>query len=247
MKSLFIALKNQKVHYLIGGKGDYLILLPSLWLTSKSYKQIGKKLSRYYTVVIPDIYKGKSIFRTSVYTTKDYVILLKAFIDKLKMPKTYLLGVSLSGILATEFSNKFPETINKLLLISTSATIIKMKYKLFKLISGYIRVIFNNLFSIKGFKANLMWLIDTFQYFIRQPKQYLLEGSIAIKNYEKPTLKMKVASKLIFAKKDEFIPLEIVNINSKIKGLEVEIVDKTHAWMFIEQEELINKIREYFK
>jgi len=247
MKSQFLKVKDHNIHYLAEGYGEHLIILPSLWLTSKSYQEIGKELSKYFTVIIPDIYKGKSIFQKPAYEIKDYVILLKAFVDKLKISKTYLLGVSLSGILATEFSNKFPETVNKLLLISTSATIIKMKYKLLKLISGYIRLIFNNLFSIKGFKANLMWFIDSIYYFCHHPKQYLLEGLIAIKNYEKPTLKMKVTSKLIFAKKDEFIPLEIANINSKIKNLEIEIIDKTHAWMFIEQEEMVRIIKNYFK
>lgn len=247
MKSKYLKVKDHNIHYLTEGYGEHLIILPSLWVTSKSYEEIGEKLSQYYTVIIPDIYKGESTFKKSVYEIKDYFILLKTFVDKLKIPKTYLLGISFSGILATEFSNNFPEIIDKLLLLSTSATTINIKNKLLKLIIGYLIFIFNNLFSIKGFKTNIIWFIDSIQYFFHNPKQYLLEGLIAIKNYEKPTSEIKVISRLIFAKKDEFIPLEVADINSRIKNLEVEFVDKTHAWMFIEQEELIKKIRGYFK
>jgi len=246
MKSKFLRLKNKLVHYLIGGQGDYLIILPSLWVTSKSYEEIGEKLSKYFTVVIPDIYKGNSKFKKPTLNIKDNIFLLNSFINELHLTKYYLLGISIGGVFATIFTNTFPKKIKKLLLISSSATFIETNLKVLRLIIGYIKLLLNNSLSIKGLKTNLLFISDSIKYFLKHPKQYILEGLIAIKNYGKPTLKMKVNSKLIFAKKDEFIPFEAVRINSQIENLKIEVVDKTHAWMFIEQEEMVKRIREFF-
>jgi len=66
MKSKFLNTNDGKIHYLEGGKGDTVILLPSLWLTSRLYKIFAEQLSQDYQVLIPDFYKGKSQFKSSV-------------------------------------------------------------------------------------------------------------------------------------------------------------------------------------
>lgn len=246
MKSEFLRLRNQLLHYLISGKEDYLIILPSLWVTSNSYYQIGEKLSKYFTVIIPDIYKGKSKFKQSALKIADYILILKEFIEKLKIKECYLIGISYSGLIAANFTNNYPSKIKRLLLVSTTITPIDLKRKVLRLIIGYIRLFLNNLFSIKGLKVNLLFISDSVNYFLNHPKQYVLEAVIAIRNYDKPILEMKVPSRIIFAKKDEFIPQQAIEINSKIKNLELEIVNKTHAWGFIEEDEIVKKIKDYF-
>ena len=247
MKSKFLPINNQNIHYLIGGKGRTLLLIPSLWITSKSYKEMGDKLSKYFTVVIPDIYKGKSKFSKPATDLADYINGLDDFVNKLKIKNFYLLGISFAGVIATIYASSFPVKINKLLLISSSATLIDANYKTIRLITGYFKLALNNLFSIKGLRTNTLWFVDSAQYLLRHPRQYFIEALLAIRNYANPTKEIKVPSKLIFAKKDEFLPIKVLDANLKIKNLEIELIDKTHAWIFLEQEEAVKRIRDFFK
>lgn len=247
MRSKFLTLKNQTIHYLIDGKGKCLIILPSLWLTSKTFEETGNKLSQFFTVIIPDIYKGKSRSEQPSKNINDYISTLKDFIDKLKIKNYYLVGLSFSGLIATIFTNTYPSEIKKLLLISTSATSVPIKNKGSTLILGYVKMMWNTLWSENGSVVLIRMLSDTLIYFFQQPKQFILEALIVIKNYKRPTINMKVPSKLIFTNRDEFLPQSAIGINSRIKNLEVEVINKTHCWGLIENNAMVAKIKEYCK
>ncbi len=246
MQDSLIRIRNGIVHCLIGGKGDVVVILPSLWITSRSYKRIGEELSRYYTVIIPDLYKNNSKFSKVARSVPDYTEALGNLLEKLDVKKCYLIGVSFSGFIAVNYVNNFPSKVKKLMLLSTSVTRVEARWKLFRLFVGYAKLFWGNLFSSLGRQTNLLWLSDGFGYFLCQPKQFAYEVIIALGNYEKQTTKMEVPTKLIFAKRDEFIPLVAIDVNSEIKNLEIEVVDKSHAWFFLKPEKIIPKIIAYF-
>jgi len=248
MKSKYLKVKDHNIHYLTEGYGEYLIILPSLWATSKIFEEIGEKLAKHYSVIIPDIYKGKSKFNKPTRNINDCVFLLKSFLDKLKLEKYYLLGASYSGVIATLFSNTHPKRIKKLLLISTSATSINIKRKWLMLFTGYSKLLWNNFLTKKKTKKDYLKIPDTIKFLLTHPRQFINEAFIVTKNYDQPTTEMRVPSKLIFAEKDEFMSVQqAVEVHSQIKNLEIEVVDKTHSWGFVEQEEMVKMIKDYFK
>ena len=70
---------QEKIHYLEFGSGESLILLPSLCLTSFSYASFGEKLGNNFHVLIPDLYRGHSIYTQNAYQLEDYVEKLNQF------------------------------------------------------------------------------------------------------------------------------------------------------------------------
>ena len=120
MKSLFIQTNSNKIHYLTAGQGKTLVLLPSLWVTSKSYIRLGIVLSKNFKVIIPDIYRGASVFYKNGKNIDDYVDSFAQFTKALSLNEFYLIGISFSGLLATMYALQHSNLINKLFLVSTA-------------------------------------------------------------------------------------------------------------------------------
>lgn len=247
MKNSYIQINGIKVHYLMSGNGEVLLLLPSIWLTSKSYIPLGLELSKGFKVIIPDIYRGNSVFNKYVMNIQDYVEALHDFTKALSIKNFYLVGISFSGFIATKYTLKYSTSINKLFLVSTTPIPLLFKNKKLILIYGYMKLFFHNMFSLNGVKTNLIWMCDGVENLLKHPKQVIFEGLMATSNYDDQVTDMKIPTKLIFAQKDEFIPLDIVSRVKKITNLEIETVDHYHAWFFKREDELANRIVSFFK
>jgi len=247
MKNQFVQTNSNKIHYLTGGQGKTLILLPSLWITSTSYHVLGSELSKYFQVIIPDIYRGKSHFNKNATNIDDYVKSLSYFVEALSLKKFYLVGVSFSGLLATKYTLKHSNTIYKLFLVSTAVGPLSVKNKRLLLILGYAKLLFHNMFSSDGIKTNILWLRDSIQNLMRHPLQVLYEGIVATSDDKNHVFDMNVPTKLLFARKDEFIPVKVLSVMEKISNLEIEVVDHYHAWFFKQEDILAKKIVAYFK
>jgi pimeloyl-ACP methyl ester carboxylesterase len=243
-----IKLKNgNEIHYLQFGKGKPLILLPSLWLTSKSYTALAKQLSKYYKVYVPDLYKGKSSFLNEATNIDAYATELADFIKQIRLKDYYLVGISFSGVIVRKYLFDYLPKPKKLLLVSTTVLPFKTRSQRLNLLLGYFKLLLNNTFSIRGVLVNLMWIVDSIEFAIRHPKQFVLEGLIASSFELREIRSLPVSTKLIFAKKDEFVPFEITKKLMKVKNLELEIVDEFHGWFFKREKELAQKIYGFFQ
>lgn len=89
-----------------------------------------KELSKYYHVFAIDIIGecGKSSENRPSYKSDSYSEWLSDLIDKLGLNKVSLVGCSLGGWIAMDFAIKYPEKIEKLLLIAT-AGVVQVKIK----------------------------------------------------------------------------------------------------------------------
>lgn len=234
------------IHYLEFGKGIPLVLVPSLWLTSKSYVVLGRKLGNHFRVYIPDIFRGESQFYNNATTLDEYVELLGEFIKRMKLKSYFLVGISLSGIVATKYILNHSRLPTKLLLASTTVLPLNIRNERFILFWGYVLLLYHNLFSIEGLANNWLWITDGLQNLWRHPRQAWSEGLIATSLGIQNISKVPVPTKLIFALRDEFLPREAVTRLAKVKNLDLELVDRHHAWFFRHEEELAGKIFKFF-
>lgn len=234
------------VHYVELGHGEPLVLLPSLWTTTKSYRILGKELAQHYHVYIPNLYRGKSTFSRNARTLEDYVTGLDAFINGLHLQSPYLIGVSMSGLLASRYVHEHPSTIKKLYLVSTSPIPVELKNKKTILLSGYAKLLYHNMFSSDGIKTNALWVTDGLSTLVKHPRQMVHDGLIAIADYTHKPDAMPVPTKLLFAGRDEYIPARTVDLMKHVKNLEIEEVDRYHGWFFQHEEELAQKIVDFF-
>lgn len=93
--------------------------------------------ARAYRVVAPDLRgHGQSDAPLTQYTMTELVDDLKAIVDTLQLPETFILaGHSFGGSVTVEFANAYPERLEKLILISTAG-----EYPLPKLVRWLYRV-----------------------------------------------------------------------------------------------------------
>lgn len=237
---------KDKLHYLEFGKGKPVILIPSLWVTSKTYFVLGREIGKYYHVYIPDLYCGKSKFENNAIKIEDYIQLLAEFIRKLNIKKYYLVGISLSGIIIAKFLLKYKRLPIKSFLISTTVLPLKLKNQRLFLFRGYIMILVHNLSSFSGLKTNWLWISDGLENAWRHFRQALIQGLIASSVKIENIKRLPVPVKLIFALRDEFIPREAVGRLAKVKNLDLETIDGYHGWFFRREKELALKIRKFF-
>ena len=238
-----ISIGNDAVSYEEFGSGkEVVILLPSLWVTSKSYRTLGKELSSKYRVLIPDLYKGKSSFSKSARSLSDYAQALNLFTETLGLSGFYLLGISFSGLVSVKYSQLYPQRVKRLFLASTLTVPIEIKNRKLILFWGYLKLLFRNCFSLSGIRANVLWFVDGLTYFLRHPKQFFLESLVATNGYDNKFSEMTVPTKLVFALKDEFINVAYLENMKSIGNVEIETVDGYHAWFFYKEKVFADKV-----
>ncbi|MFC1624807.1 alpha/beta fold hydrolase [Patescibacteria group bacterium] len=243
MQSYYVQINHQKLHYLENGEGECIVLLPSLSITSESYRELGDLLSKDFHVIIPDLYKGKSRFSKSVGHVKFYSQAFEEFIEKMNIKNYYLIGISGSGLLSSYIVKSIKNKPNKMLLFSTTFDPTILKYVGMRLLKGFPKLMANNMFSIRGIRTSILWLKDGFGYFLRHPIQFLREASVDFGQDADFSSSSPIDTTLFLAGKDEFF----ADINSAIESqrvtnLRVEKIDGSHCWFFLKPEKFIRKI-----
>lgn len=231
------------------GSGEALVLLPSNWLTSWSYTSLSEKLAGEYRVIVPDLYRGSSKYEKNALTVNDYTSELHSFLRELNVDNNYyLMGVSFSGMIASEYLYQYPSELEKVMLVSTFAPGQRKRLTPLDGLTGYMKLFYHNAHSWEGTKVNLRWSFDgAFHYLFRHPKQFFLDALIATREPENKDRTIPVPTKLLVASKDEFIPHDDSLHATKIHNLEVETIEGYHAWYFLNEELLAAKVSEFFE
>lgn len=237
---------KEKIFYREFGKGESLVLVPSLWVTSTSYIELGKELGKHFHVFIPDLYRGKSVFPKVITSIDAYVNKLEEFVRRLRLTQYFLIGVSLSGIAATKYVLRYKHRPKKMFLISSTVLPLNIKRKRLILFWGYLTLLYHNMFSREGRAINWLWISDGLENTRKHFRQAWTEGLIATSLKIEDIKKLPVSTKLVFALRDEFIPREAVARLSKVKNLELEVIDRYHGWFFRHEKELVEKIVHFF-
>lgn len=109
-----------KICYEIHGDGDPIILVhgfgdkKEVWLA-----QVGVLAAHYKVITFDNRGAGKSDRPDEPYTMEIYADDIRGLMDFLKIDTTHLIGWSLGGMIIQYFALKYPERLNKLVLINT--------------------------------------------------------------------------------------------------------------------------------
>ncbi len=108
--------------YEITGNGPHLILIEGLgvgaWLWEKQVPAFSKNFT---TVVYDNRGAGKSDKPEGPYTISLMADDLAALMDTLQISKAHILGASMGGFIALDFALRYPEKVDRLVLVATSA------------------------------------------------------------------------------------------------------------------------------
>ena len=115
-----IQLDDVELYYREVGTGTPLLLLHGLTLSGLMWTPQIRELSKKYRVVIPDLRgHGKSSVPDRGYSFHNSAIDIKQLFDHLDLQKAHIIGLSLGGAIATEFSVAFTESVISTIVIST--------------------------------------------------------------------------------------------------------------------------------
>jgi pimeloyl-ACP methyl ester carboxylesterase len=113
-----VHLNDVSIHYLIEGSGPPLVLLHGLGNNSKSWIHQLESLKKDYTVIAWDApgYGQSSDPEKELNDFSEFANYLKKFLDQLGLEKIFLLGHSMGSAIAIDFSIRFPEMVEKLII-----------------------------------------------------------------------------------------------------------------------------------
>jgi pimeloyl-ACP methyl ester carboxylesterase len=120
MREEFAVVNGIKVCYQLEGNGYPLVLIHGFGSKKESFMAQVPILSQKFRVLTYDARGAGKTERPNIpYTMEMFADDLKMLLDHLKIKKTHILGLSMGGMVALTFTIKYPDTVNKLILINT--------------------------------------------------------------------------------------------------------------------------------
>jgi pimeloyl-ACP methyl ester carboxylesterase len=115
-----IELHGHRVGYQVAGSGPLLVLLHGITSTSDAWRQVMPRLAERYTVVAPDMLgHGRSAKPRGDYSLGAYAAGVRDLLAVLGFEGGTVVGHSLGGGIAMQFSYLFPEYVERMALISS--------------------------------------------------------------------------------------------------------------------------------
>ena len=128
MMEEFIEINGRNIYIKSSGNGEPIIFLHGSLLTSAMWDSQTEYFSKYYKTIAFDFCGyGKSDLPNDLYS--DYED-LKIILDKMNIDKAIIAGCSYGGSVALDFTLKYPEYVEKLILITPAINGYKYPLKL---------------------------------------------------------------------------------------------------------------------
>jgi pimeloyl-ACP methyl ester carboxylesterase len=115
-----MTLHGHRVAYRLEGEGPPIILIHGITSSSESWKEIGPRLARHHTVLAPDLLgHGQSAKPRGDYSMGAFASGLRDLVVALGIGPATVVGHSLGGGVAMQFSYQFPERTERLALVAS--------------------------------------------------------------------------------------------------------------------------------
>jgi pimeloyl-ACP methyl ester carboxylesterase len=115
-----VTLHGHESGYLIGGEGPVLLLIHGMAGTCENWREAIEPLARHHTVIAPDLPgHGLSAGGPGDYSLGNLAAGLRDLLLVLGHERATLVGHSLGGGIAMQFSYQFPEMVERLVLVSS--------------------------------------------------------------------------------------------------------------------------------
>jgi len=255
IETKFVKIKGINVAYREMGVGEILLFIHGMG-SSLVFDEIIEPLSKYLKVIVIDLPGfGKSEKPDLDYNIDFYVNILFEFCKEINLEKINVAGLSLGGMIAIEFAYRYPQSVNNLLVLSSSGLnpIAKMlNNRIFYLVFSFVMkyIIFSNKWLTKRFqigsyfnhkKINPIVFRKFFEY-IKYPESKKAWLS-ALKNvfnvseeFVNHVREIRVNTIIIWGKNDKTIPLIIADKFSKlITNSKMFVIDECGHPITVEQ------------
>ena len=115
-----VSLHGHEVGFKISGSGPLLVLLHGITSTAEAWRSVMPRLAERYTVIAPDLLgHGRSAKPRGDYSLGAYAAGLRDLLAVLDFDRGTIVGHSLGGGIAMQFSYLFPERVERMALINS--------------------------------------------------------------------------------------------------------------------------------
>lgn len=122
MQEEFVTIDSHKIRYIKAGSSKRkMILIHGLGASAERWEEVIPNLSKHFTVYVPDLIGyGKSDKPNIDYTTDFFADFIKSFLGELGIEKSTVIGSSLGGQIAVEYTAQNQQVVDRLILVSPS-------------------------------------------------------------------------------------------------------------------------------
>ena len=116
----FVVIQNDHIHYVEVGEGEPILLIPGAFSTYRHWNRMIPYLLTHYKLLcvdyvgVGDSDKPRSGFS---YTIEEQADVFAKMIEKLRISKVHIIGVSYGGAIALNLAARFPERVGKIVSI----------------------------------------------------------------------------------------------------------------------------------
>lgn len=233
-----VTVHGHQIAYYQKGKGSVVILIHGLGADSRHWAANIDALSQNFQVIALDqIGYGQSDKPMMRYTVENFSDYLHGFMQALKIPQASLVGNSLGGWVALEFTIRHPQMVEKLVLVDAAGL---RPTAALKWPEGERKAL--SLLNIHWFfdlmAANKEWATtdlgpDAFERHVQNGDSYTVASSVAEmftgRAFEdKKLAKVHVPTTIIWGRDDMLIPLAMgKQFHQGIKGSQLIVMDGT--------------------
>ena len=166
---------NININYHVIGKGPPLVLIGGLGVDHNSWIRQIPDLQEYFTLILFDNRGiGKSMGSFGRYTIKHMADDVASLLQYLHIEKAHILGSSMGGLVAQEFTLHYPSMVDKLVLCSTFAKHPEMKTLI---IGGIKQLLKSERREVSDLEPHHVMIEKVFTYFFQQifSEEYIKE------------------------------------------------------------------------
>jgi len=233
-----VMVHGHKIAYYEAGKGSTVILIHGLGADSRHWAANIDALSQDFRVIALDqIGYGQSDKPLMRYTVEHFSDYLQGFLQAVKIPKASLVGNSLGGWVALDFTIRHPQMVEKLVLVDAAGlrptAALKWPAGGRKALSPLTTRWFFDLMEANKAWATIDLGPNAFQRHVQNGDSYTVASSVAEmitgREFEDKKLgKVHAPTLIIWGRDDVLIPLSMgEQLHKGIAGSQMTVIDGT--------------------
>ena len=255
----YISYKNIQIAFTVEGKGETIVLLHGFLESSTIWKNVVSAFKETHQIIAIDLLgHGKTEKLGYIHSMETMAETVHAVLSELKVEKASIIGHSMGGYVALAFAEKFPQQLEKLVLLNSSTVADSEERKenrdrAKRLVKqnkqAFISMAIKNLFTDENRNALRTEINALVEEAVQLPEEYIIASVEGLKNRKDRTeiLQQYSGEKIIIAgKNDPVVPFkEIEAIAEKTNSTFISFEDG-HMSYLENKEELLKVLNELF-
>lgn len=255
----YISYKNIQIAFTAEGKGKTIVLLHGFLESSTIWKNVVSAFRETHQIITIDLLgHGKTEKLGYIHSMETMAETVHAVLSELKVEKASIIGHSMGGYVALAFAEKFPQQLEKLILLNSSTVADSEERKenrdrAKRLVKqnkqAFISMAIKNLFTDENRNALRTEINALVEEAVQLPEEYIIASVEGLKNRKDRTeiLQQYSGEKIIIAgKNDPVVPFkEIEAIAEKTNSTFISFEDG-HMSYLENKEELLKVLNELF-